>query len=68
MAAGCPHLICTINEKTVCQAIEQVSRKKLKVWWRLWNVSGPGRLYLRYFLLLIDYIKEKYIHDNKKNI
>ena len=69
------HLICTINEKTLCQVIEQVSRKKMKVWWRLWNVSGPGRLFLRYFSLLIVftldcrkivYIKEKYIYDNKK--
>ena len=50
-----PHLICMIEEKTLRQAIERVSRKPLTVWWRLWNVSGQGRLHLRYFSLLIDY-------------
>ena len=48
-----PHLICMIAEKTLCQAKEQVSGKPLKVWWRLWNVTGPG--HLRYFSLLIDF-------------
>ena len=50
-----PHLICMLGQKTLHQAIEQVSEKPLKVWWGLWNVLGLGRLDLHNFSLLIDF-------------
>ena len=42
-------------KKTLCQAIERVSGKPLKVWWGLWNVLRLGHLDLHNFSLLIDF-------------
>ena len=50
-----PHLTCMLGQKTLCQAIERVSGKSLKVWWGLWNVLQLGRLDLHNFSLLIDF-------------